>query len=1188
MRHCPACGATSPEGARFCGDCGGPLEIACPACGVPVEHGKRFCHSCGSPLHAPAAGAAAGPAPKKAPPIAERRVCSVLFADLVGFTSLAEHRDPEHVRELLSRYFDVARQVIDRHGGIVEKFIGDAVMAVWGTPAADEDDTERAVRAALELVEAVGALGTEVALGGGTSGTAAGLAARAGVVTGEVAVTIGATGEGMVAGDAVNTAARVQAVAEPGTVLVDETTRRRSQQAIAFSDTGEHELKGKQAPERLHRALRVLSGVRGNQRADGLEAPFTGRDVELRVLKDLFHSSVERRTPRLVVVSGPAGVGKSRLGWEFFKYIDGIADAVLWHRGRCLSYGEGVTFWALAEIVRQRFGIAEEDTREVAASRLEEGLVRFVEDEGEREYVGVRLARLLGVPNVSESKVVLSTEELFAGWRLFFERLAQVAPVVMLVEDAQHADESLLSFLEHLVDWTRDLGIFVVLFARPGLERLDAGFGMGRNRSALTLDPLDEASMRTLVDSLVPGMPDEAREAITARAQGIPLFAVETIRSLLDRGVVEKDRVDKGGGSYRLVGSLGDLAVPDSLHALLAGRLDTLPEDVREIVADASVLGTSFPKDAVVAVSGRDDGTVDAALAELVRRDVLQVSADPLSPERGAYHFSQEMLRQVAYETLSRRDRKARHLAVARHLRGAFANDGEEIADAIARHYLDALAAEPDDPDVEEIRSGALDFLVRAAERAEQSGALGRAADGYAAAAAIAAPGRAAALFERASRASADHGDVARAIELADAAVERHRTGGDERGAARSRVLKARGMSGGGRYDAARAEVSAALEVLSVDPDLDTVEALRILAQSYTFTGNRVEGMRIISEALVLGQALDVGPRELASLFNAKGVAASMENRSAEAIAYFEAAARLAERAGDFGTVAVAQLNLASELSSRDAGAAERVARSAVEHGRRTGVRRVLGTAVANLCVALVEQGKWDEAGDVVRQALDEDHLDGAVVHWASGFLDALRGDVERARASLDAAASAGTTQAVQDQASLDLLAALVCLGTGEHVGELERAEAVLAQRDELGIGFETQRWAWPLAARAARRLGRTETLDELAALLDAHPIGHLPRVLRAERRLLEGLRAADVQDPRADELLDEAIMELRDVGNPYQLAHGLADVAEARARRHIGAAELLDEVAEIARRLGCAPLAERARAIVPVAADER
>ena len=573
--RCSACGTENPGDRKFCGGCGAALTRVCPSCGSPNAAQFSFCGECGSVLaevgadgHAASGASPAASAGPEPGTVSERRVCSILFADLVGFTPLSESKDPEEVREILSRYFDVARRTVIRYGGIVEKFIGDAVMAVWGTPVADEGDAERAVRAALDLVGAVGVLGAEVG--------APDLAARAGVVTGEVAVTIGAQGEGMVAGDAVNTASRVQSVAGSGTVLVDAGTRRLSESSILLEDAGNFELKGKEHPEQLFRAIRVLSGVGGKKRADGLEAPFTGRDVELRALKDLFHASVERKTPRLVVVSGPAGVGKSRLGWEFDKYIDGLADTVLWHRGRCLSYGEGVAFWALAEIVRQRFGIAEEDPTEVAASKLREGMVRYVADEAERAYVGIRLSRLLGVPYPSEAKVVFSQDELYAGWRLFFERLAQVAPVAMLVEDAQYADQSLLGFFEHLVDWTRDLSIFVILFARPGLEAIDSGYGVGRNRTTLSLDPLDDASMTLLVDSLVPGMSPAAREVITDRAQGIPLFAVETVRSLIDQGVVERD-----GPAYRLVQDLGALSVPGSLHALLAARLDALPAEVR-------------------------------------------------------------------------------------------------------------------------------------------------------------------------------------------------------------------------------------------------------------------------------------------------------------------------------------------------------------------------------------------------------------------------------------------------------------------------------------------------------------------------------------------------------------------------------------------------------------------------------
>ena len=273
-----------------------------------------------------------------------------------------------------SKYFRVARTVIGRYGGVVEKFIGDAVMAVWGTPTAAEGDAERAVRAALDLVAAVAALGAEVGVPG--------LTARAGVVTGEVAVSLGAADEGMVAGDAVNTAARVQAAAEPGQVLTDGATYRLAGRGVGFAEAGQHALKGKAEPQRLWRATRVLSAVGGVQRVDGLEAPLTGRDAELRTIKELFHAAADRRVPRLVLVSGPAGVGKSRLGWEFEKYIDGLAAEVWWHRGRCLSYGEGVAFWALAEIVRQRLGIAEEDSAEAAVGKLTAGLDRFVADPG--------------------------------------------------------------------------------------------------------------------------------------------------------------------------------------------------------------------------------------------------------------------------------------------------------------------------------------------------------------------------------------------------------------------------------------------------------------------------------------------------------------------------------------------------------------------------------------------------------------------------------------------------------------------------------------------------------------------------------------------------------------------------------------------------------------------------------------
>ena len=803
-------------------------------------------------------------------------MCSVLFCDLVGFTPLSETRDPEAVRELLSEYFGVARTMVDRYGGVVEKFIGDAVMAVWGTPVASEEDAERAVRAALDLVAAVTELGAKAG--------APGLAARAGVVTGEVAVTLGATGEGMVAGDAVNTASRLQAAAEPGQVLADAVTKRLAGGAVGFAGAGEHVLKGKAESQQLWRATRVLAAVGGSQRVDGLEAPLTGRDAELRTIRDLFHAAADRRVPRLVLVSGPAGVGKSRLGWEFEKYVDGLAAEVWWHRGRCLSYGEGVAFWALAEIVRQRLGIAEEDPADVAAAKLTAGLDRFVPDPDERAYVGARLGRLLGAAYAGNDGTVLSREELFAGWRLFFERLAVQQPLMLLVEDAQYADTGLLDFLDQLIDWVRDLPVYLLVFARPELGRARPGFGTGRNRSVLTLDPLDAASMDQLVEALVPGMPVAARATITGHAQGVPLFAMETVRSLIDRDIVQPVE-----GVYRLTGDIGELAVPDSLHALLAARLDALDPGARRLVADAAVLGTTFPAEALVAVSGQDEAMVRAALAELVRREVFSVSADPLSPERGSYRFAQDMLRQVAYGTLSRRDRKARHLAVAAHLRAVFPSDGEEVAEVIARHYRDALEAVPGASDTAEIRGQAISALVRAGERAERTGAPARAAASYAAAAdlilagppraqAAVGPPPAALLWERAARAAVTSADYVVAVELAGRARESYLQAGQARAAARARAIAGQALFLSGRLAEAREQLTVALEVLRADPDTDAVRALSSLASVEVSAGSP-DADRVSAEALTLGQALGVGDVDLSRLFSNRGIYLDTTNR---------------------------------------------------------------------------------------------------------------------------------------------------------------------------------------------------------------------------------------------------------------------------------------------------------------------
>jgi len=1105
-------------------------------------------------------------------------VCSVLFCDMAGFTPLSEARDPEAVRELLSEYFDRARTIIGRYGGVVEKFIGDAVMAVWGTPVASEGDAERAVRAGLDLVAAVAELGA----GAGVPG----LAARAGVVTGEVAVTLGAAGEGMVAGNAVNTAARVQAAAEPGQVLVDGATQRLAGAGVGFADAGEHVLKGKAEPARLWRAIRVLSGVGGSQRVDGLEAPLIGRDAELRTVRELFHAAADRRVPRLVLISGPAGVGKSRLGWEFRKYIDGLAEQVWWHRGRCLSYGDGVAFWALAEIVRQRLGIAEEDPPEIAAGKLAAGLDRFVPDPAERAYVGARLGRLLGVQFTGDGGGPLAREELFAGWRLFFERLAAEGPLVLLVEDAQYADAGLLDFLDHLVAWSRDLPIFVLVFARPELGQARPGFGTGRNRSTLTLDPLDAASMDQLVDALVPGMPAAARAKITGQAQGIPLFAVETVRALIDRDIVQPLE-----GVYRLVGDVGELAVPDSLHALLAARLDDLDPGVRRLVADAAVLGSTFPAEALIAVSGLDESVVRAGLDELVRREVLTISAEPLSPERGSYGFAQQMLRQVAYDTLSRRDRKARHLTVAKHLRAAFPGDGEEVADVIARHYRDALDAIPDDPDTAQIRGQAVQALVRAAERAERTGAPALAAASYATAAGLipldAMDGTdtgdgwpsAGGLWEHAAQAADTSADWAAAVEHANRARDYYLEYGQARAAARAQAIAGRALRRWGHHAEAREQLSAAVEVLRADPDTDTVHTLEQLAALEASAGSP-EADRLSTEALILGQGLGVDTGQLEDLFVTRGIYLYYAGRYSEAIAYFREGGRLAGEAGDNFRLGRVLLNLANALVVTDPAAAAEAARAAAGHLRGAGDRDFLAFAIINLVQALLMLGDWDTAEDELTQAADSDRLaDHEVLACHRGWLAALRGDAATAETILATLHDLRASEDPQDKAMVSLVEAFTAAAHGHPPDALRHARAALDQANAIGIGHDLLRWAWPLAARSAHELNDTGAAGELLALLDAQKPGRLAPMQRAERDLTRVRLAARDGDPAAVASFTAAITSLRELSTPYHLAHGLLDHGQFLIRLHDAqAAEAaIGEARDIARNLRCQPLLDRA-----------
>ncbi len=771
---CSNCGTENRVGAKFCMECATPFAAACPNCGAANLPAAKFCSECATPMGGaaprPATTSSTTPVPSPAPDaVAERRLVSVLFADLVGFTSYSDGRDSEEVRELQSRYFDTVREIIGRYGGVVEKFIGDAVMALWGAPIAREDDAERAVRAALELVDAV-------------RGLAPGIEVRAGILTGEATVTLGATNQGMVAGDMVNTASRLQGVAAPSTVLVGDATQRAAGGSIVFEAVADQALKGKVAPVPAWRAIRVVAQRGGVGRSDALEAPFVGRDEELRQLKDLFHATGREGRPRLVSVMGPAGIGKSRLAWEFLKYVDGMVERVWWHDGRSPAYGDGISFWALGEMIRGRARLQETDDEPTTRAAIAAMLETHVPDEAERTWIEPALLSLLGVESGAGS------QQLFGAWRTFFERLSTSGPVVMVFEDLHHADAGLLDFIDHMLEWSRSVPILIVTLARPELLERRSDWGAGkRSFTSIHLEPLPIPAMRELLAGLVPGLPTAARDAIVARADGVPLYAVETVRMLLSQG-----RLVLQDGVYQPVDDLSDLAVPETLTALISARLDELDGADRGLVADAAVLGQSFTLAGVAAVSGLDPVALEPRLRALVRRELLVQLLDPRSPERGQYAFVQALIREVAYNTLAKRDRKMRHLAAARFFESL---ETEELAGALAGHYLSAHGYAADGPEADALAAQARVALRGAAERAVALGAHAQAITFLEHALAVS-PGAAdrADLHERAL-ASAHQGLVAEIVERhALGALEARRELGDRAGIALATAAYARAI----------------------------------------------------------------------------------------------------------------------------------------------------------------------------------------------------------------------------------------------------------------------------------------------------------------------------------------------------------------------------------------------------------
>ena len=733
-------------------------------------------------------------------------------------------------------------------------------------------------------------------------------------------------------------------------MLVGEATQRAATAAIVFEPAGEQTLKGKDRPVAAWRALRVVAERGGRKRAETLEAPFVGRDDELRLLKDLFHATSRERRARLVSVTGPGGIGKTRLAWEFTKYLDGLVENVWWHDGRSPAYGDGISFWALGEMVRGRARLLETDDEPTTRARIAETVATHVPDPDDRRWIEPALLALLGV----ESDI--SSDQLFGAWRTFFERLAATAPVVLVFEDFHFADAGMIDFVDHLVEWSRSHPIYIVTLARAELleKRPDWGAGM-RSFTSLHLEPLPEPAMRALLAGLVPGLPESAVAAIVARADGVPLYAVETVRMLLADG-----RLALEDGAYHPVGDLANLAVPETLTALIASRLDGLAPDERALVSDAAALGQTFTTAGLAAVSGVAEDELEPRLRALVRRELLALEADPRSPERGQYAFVQALIREVAYNTLARADRKRRHLAAARFFENL---DSDELAGALAGHYLAAHQNAAEALEADALAAQARIALRAAAERASALGSFDQALGLLQQALTVTAdPAEEAEILERAGEAASAAAHHDQADVLLRRAVELQRERGDRVAAARAITALGRARSGPFRTEQALAVLEpAAEEFADLDSDPVYVALLGQLARAYMMHMDVDRSIQVADRVLAMAERADLVAL-VADTLVTKGTSLGSLGRRYEGLGVLETGMHLAEQHGLAVTVGRARLNRGFLLSPGDPREALANDRLGLAEARRLGQRMWSDVFLTNAAFGARWTGDWDWA----------------------------------------------------------------------------------------------------------------------------------------------------------------------------------------------------------------------------------
>jgi class 3 adenylate cyclase/tetratricopeptide (TPR) repeat protein len=1119
--------------------------LTCSFCDAESLDGFKFCPHCGSPFAA-----------KRRVP-EERRLVTTLFCDIVNYTAASEASDAEDVDRMLREYNRMARRVVNSCGGVVEKFIGDAVVAVFGVPVLHEDDAERAVRAGLRLVAEMGEL---TPLGDEP------LRVRVGVNTGEAYVRLDVdpdSGESFLTGDAVNTAARLQGAAPPMGVVVGRATHALTTRALDYEQLEPITLKGKAEPVPAWLATAAKART-GAEPARDYATPFIGRERELALLKGLFEKATASHAQQFVLLVGEPGIGKSRILGEFSSYIDDYPDVVRWRQGSCPPYGEGVTFWALGEILKADAGILDSDDAITVVTKLDEVL-----PEGpDREWFRQRLRPLLGLESPPASR-----DENFTAWRRYLEYIARAHTTVLVFEDLHWADEALLAFLDRLAEGVGESPLLVVGLTRADVFEHAPGFASGsRWTERIDVLPLSARETTRLVSGLleVVALPPEVQDVVLERAGGNPLYAEEFTRLLIDRELLEP-----AADGLRLKKD-AQIPLPDSMQALIGARLDQLPLEHKAMLADAAVVGRSFWNGVVEALSGGDGATVAAGMRALAdRRLVRPVRASSFQGE-AEYMFWHGVTRDVAYQQLPRAARAAKHAVVGGWIEAKAGDRAEDMAELLAHHYATALELARASR-AQELAATVLDpavrFLSLAGDRA--MGLEVAAAERHYGRALEIVPEQAERrppLLARWSEALQRRGRFREAADASLAAIDGLRA--QHATAAAAAVMMRRSLALDHLGEPSAHEVAAQAVALAdgEPPSAETATVYTGRAAELAVLGDHGAVIAAAEHAIELSQRLD-----LPTLVPALGYRGGARCDSGDAGGLDDCREALdAAKARGLGyDAAVLSFNYATSLSLFEGpSAALRLRREGLEAAQRRGVEQMALALRMGLVDDLVWAGEWEEALTEVDRLLPdleetEDVRDLLWVRTNQLLLLACRGEYAAAGPLVDwVEEKAGATEEPCAGACGLLAVAAVRMGLGGRARSLDLLRACRETPQVAGGSDVIARL--PQAVRTSLAAGDAELAEVL--LEGVEPIYPLSEhALIATRALLDesGGRQTEAAAGFAD-----AAARWHEFGVPYEEAQAL--VGEGRClvalERAPEAAAPLEAARAIFARLGAAP----------------